>query len=70
MTTTVHNTKIGEVENKILDFSRLVKKTVFDAKIKDTEKTYFTNADYSTFTSEILDAEIKQRELGNKSDIF
>ena len=39
--TSVLNTKIGEVENKIPDVSGLVKKT--DYKILDIEKKYFTS---------------------------
>ena len=32
-----------------------------------TSKKYFTNSDYNKFTSEILVAKIKQKELLNKS---
>ena len=32
-----------------------------------TLKKYFTNSDYNKFTSEILVAKIKQKELLNKS---
>ena len=35
VTTTVLNTKVCEVENKILDVNGLVKKMVYDAKISD-----------------------------------
>ena len=69
VTTAVLNTKIGEVENRICDLSDLVKKTDYDAKIKDTEGKYFTTADYSKFTSDILDARIKQKELVGKSEL-
>ena len=61
------NTKIGGVENKMPDVSGLVKKT--DYKMSDTEIKYFNTADYNKFTSDILDAKIKQKELVNKSDI-
>ena len=37
MTTTVFNEKILEVENKIPDFSGLVKKADYNAKIIDIE---------------------------------
>ena len=37
MTTAVRNAKIGEVENKIPDVSGLVRKTGYNAKIKDIE---------------------------------
>ena len=40
MTTTVLNTKIGEAENKIPDFSGLVKKTDCDGKISDIRSFY------------------------------
>ena len=49
------------------DVSGLVKKT--DYKKSDTEIKYFNTADYNKFTSDILDAKIKQKELVNKSDI-
>ena len=47
MTTTVLNTKISEVENKIHSVSGLVKKTDYDAKMKDIEEIYFTTADHN-----------------------
>ena len=40
-----------------------------DTKRKDIEVKYFTTADYNKFTSDILEAKIKQQELVNKSDI-
>ena len=69
VTATVLNTKIGEVENKIPDVSGLVRKTDYDAKIKDIEGTYFSTVDYNRFASEIFDAKIKQKELDYKSDV-
>ena len=69
VTATVLNTKIGEVENKIPDVSGLVKKTDYDAKIKDIEGTYFSTVNYNRFASEIFDAKIKQKELDYKSDV-
>ena len=68
MTTTVLDTQISEVENKIPSVSGLVKKTDYDAKIKDIEGKYFTSADYGKFTSDVLDEKIKQKELVNKYD--
>ena len=41
MTTTVLNTKIGDVENKIPNVSDSVQKTDYDAKILNIEKKYF-----------------------------
>ena len=37
--------------------------------INNIEGKYFDTADYNKFTSDILDAKIKQKELVNKSDI-
>ena len=68
MTITVLDTQISEVENKIPSVSGLVKKTDYDAKIKDIEGKYFTSADYGKFTSDVLDVKIKQKELVNKYD--
>ena len=69
MTTTDLNTSISEVKNKILSVSGLIKKTDYDAKIKDIEGKYFFTADYNKFTSDIFDVKIKQKELVNKTDI-
>ena len=57
------------VINKIPDVSNLVEKTYYDAKISCTESRYFTTADYYKFTSQTLDARIKQKELFHKSAI-
>ena len=54
---------------KIISVSGLVKKTDYDAKIKDIERKYFSTTDYNKFTSDVLDVKIKQKELVNKSDI-
>ena len=69
MNTSVLNTKIDEVKNKIPDFSDLVKKTDYEAKIKDIQKKCFITAGYNKYTSETLDPKIKQKKLLNKSDI-
>ena len=69
MTTAVFNKKIGEVRNKIPDVSGLVMKTVYDAKILDIKKKYFIIADYNKFTSNILNAKIKQKTLFYKYNI-
>ena len=63
MNNAVLNTKIGEAENKIPDVSGLVKKTVYNAKISDMEKKYFTTSDYNKLTSEVIDIKIKEKEL-------
>ena len=70
VTKIVLNTKTSENENKIPNATDLVKKTVYDAKILEIEGKYFTTSDLNKFTSETLDAKIKQKELVNKSDIF
>ena len=57
------------VENKTPDVSNLVKKTDYDAKIWDIESKYFTTVDDNKFTSQTLDAKIKQKELVDKSAI-
>ena len=67
MTTTVLNTKIKEVENKMPVLSDLVKKTDYGAKKSEIEGKYFTTSDYNNFTSDILEAKTKQKELANKS---
>ena len=67
--TTVLSTKFKEVDNKIPDASGLVKKTDYDAKTTEIDGKYFTTSDYNNFTSDILDAKIKQKELVNISNI-
>ena len=69
VTKTLSKTKIVEADNKVLVFTDLLKKTYYDPKIKDIKKKYFTSAIYNKFTSETLDAKIKQKESVNKSDI-
>ena len=66
---TLLNTKCGEIENKIPQITNLRKKTDDNAKIIDIEKKYFTTVDYNKFTSETFDANIKQKELVNNSDM-
>ena len=71
MTTTVLNTKISKVKNKIKTpvVSDLVKKTHYDARTLEIEGKYTTTFDYNNFTSDILDAKIKLKQLVNKCDI-
>ena len=47
------------VKCKIRNVGGLVKKTDYDAKIKDIERKYFTTADYNKFTNGKLDVKIK-----------
>ena len=64
------NAALTAVENKIPDLNNLVKKKKDrDAKILDTESKYFTTADYNNFTSQTLDAKIKQKGLVDKSAV-
>ena len=46
-----------------------LKKTDFDAKITNIEGNCFTTADYKKFTSDMLGAKIKHKELINNCDI-
>ena len=45
MTTTILNTRIGEIENKIPDVNVLVKKVNYNAKISGMEKKYFITSE-------------------------
>ena len=69
MTTTVLDTKIGDIYNKILDVNGLIKKIGYNVKMSDIEKNYFTTSDYNKFTSGILDIVIKEKRLLDKSYI-
>ena len=59
MTNIVLNINIEEADNKSADVSSLVKKTVYNAKLSDTEKKCFATSDYNKFTYEVLHAKIK-----------
>ena len=69
--TTVLNANIEKVENKLPDVSIFVKKTDYNANISNIEKKYFTTFYYNKFkfTSKILDAKKKEKELVDKSNI-
>ena len=66
MTSTVLNTKISEVENKIPDTSTLVTTTVLNTKISDIENKipenfkYITNQEFNKLTSENFATRLKQ----------
>ena len=60
---------LNAVENKTPNASDLVKKAEYDAKISDIEKIYSTTSEYNRFTSGIVDAKTREKELMNKSDI-
>ena len=57
------------VENKIADVSSLVKKTDYDAKISDIQSKYIATADYNKFTKNIVDNNIKTKNLVDKAAI-
>ena len=57
------------IENNIPDISNQFKKTDYDAKTSDIESKHFTTADYNKFTSQRVDANIRQKELVDKSAI-
>ena len=57
------------VTNKISDVSNLVKKADYDTKILDFERKYVTASDNNKFTSQTLDAKIKQKRLVDKSAV-
>ena len=69
MTITVLDTKTGDVYNKVPDVSGLINKIVHNAKTSDIEKKYFTTLNYNKFTTEILDAKIKEKRLLDKFNI-
>lgn len=63
VTTTVINTKIREKkQRKIPVVSDLVKKTVYDGRILEIEGNYNFTSDHSKFTSDMLDAKIRENE--------
>ena len=66
VTSTVLNTKISYVKNKIPAVSDLVKKIDCHVKIVEIEGNYIVTFDYNKFTTNILDAKLKQKQLVNK----
>ena len=74
MTTTVLNTKISEVKNKIPDTSSLVITTVLNTKINEAENKhsnhakYITTQEFSKSTAGHFAARLKQANLVNKTD--
>ena len=74
MTATVLDTKVGEVENKIVNSSSLVTKTFLLLKyvklrinFLDHAK-YITTQDFNKLTAEILKERLKQANLVSKTD--
>ena len=66
--TTFLNTTISKVKNTIV-VSDGGKKANYDTKILEIQRKYSTTSNYNEFTSDTLDARMKQKELGNKSVI-
>ena len=61
--------KIPDVSNLVKKKKKTKKKTDYNTKILGTKCKYFTTADYNKFTSQTLDAKIKQKGLVDKSPI-
>ena len=74
VSTTVLNTKISEVENKIPDISSLVTTTVLNTKISEVENKipdhakYITTQKFGKLTVENFAARLKQADLVGKTD--
>ena len=71
MTTTILNTKISKVDNKIPNTSSLVTKTALNTKINEVENKIPDHAKHITtqeLTAENSSARLKQADLVNKSD--
>ena len=74
VTTTVLNTKICEVENKIPDTSSLVTTIILNTKISEVEikipdsSKYITTQEFNKLTAENMAARLKQVDLANKTD--
>ena len=74
VSTTVLNTRIGEVENKMPNTSSLVTTTVLNTKISEVENKipdnskYITTQEFNKLTAENFTARLKQADLMSKSD--
>ena len=60
---------VNTVKNEIPNISDLVRDTDYDAKTSDIGCKYSTASEYNKFTYNILNPEIKNKELVNKSDL-
>ena len=75
MTTTILNTKISEVENKISDPSSLVTANVLNTKISEVENKApnnskdITTQEFNRVTAENFAASLKRADLVNKTDL-
>ena len=74
MTTSILNTKISEVENKIPNTSNLATTTVLNTKISEVENKisdhvkYITIPEFNKLTTENFAGRLKQANLVNKTD--
>ena len=74
MTTTVLNTKVSKVENKIPDTTSLVTTTVLNTKISEVENKipdnlkYITTQKFNKLTAKSFATRLKQADLVNKTD--
>ena len=62
------NAALIAVKNKIPHVSNLVKNTDYETKISDIETKYIATADYNKFTKDIVDNQMKSKNLVNGSD--
>ena len=62
------NAPLTAVKNKIPHVSNLVKNTDYETKISDIETKYIATADYNKFTKDIVDNQMKSKNLVNGSD--
>ena len=65
------NTALTAAENKMPDISSLVKKTAtkkadYNSNISDIENKYIATADYNKFTKNVVDNNIKSKNLVDK----
>ena len=65
------NTALTAAENKMPDISSLVKKTTtkkadYNSNISDIENKYIATADYNKFTKNVVDNNIKSKNLVDK----
>ena len=73
VTNAILDTKLGKVEDKIPNFSSLLKKTFYNekniTKISDNEKKYFTTSNYNKFTDRKPATKIKEKGLVDKFSV-
>ena len=68
VTTTVLNTKTGQIGNNIPYISSLVTTAVPNTKIRNDSK-YITTPEFNKFTSEIFHAKLKQAKLATNTSL-